>query len=1057
MTPERWEKIGRLCAAALEMTPDERAAFLEQACAGDVELRREIESLIAADARAGDFIAAPVFGNTAGTTAELHTPLLPGGRLGDYEILAFLGRGGTGEVYLARDPSLERKVALKLLLDDFTCDEARVRRFIQEAKAVSALNHPNIITIYEIGEADGRRYISTEFIEGQTLRRRLASTRLKPPVTLDTTIQIANALDAAHDAGIVHRDIKPENIMTRPDGLVKVLDFGLAKLTAPRTDVSIFDTQASSPSRFKTESGMIMGTVAYMSPEQVRGEEVDQRSDIFSLGVVCYEMIAGRRPFTGETSSHVIVSILDNEPEPLSQYAPEAPDELQRIVGKALRKDREKRYQSAKALLADLKALKQRLQTEIEPESDHDGRREITAPAVDRQPARQMADTTGAGGGMGAATRLMLSAERLLHPLNLYKRVAVIAGATLIAVAVAALFYFGRSTALTEKDTVLLSDFVNQTGDEVFDSTLKQALAVQLEQSPFLSFFPEERVRETLRYMGRQPDERVTKELALEICQRQGVKALLAGSIARFDRRYSIILEAINSQTGSNIASAMVEADGKDQTLRALGAAATQLRERLGESLSSIKKFDAPIEQATTSSLEALKSWSHGVEMARSGKGQEAIPFYKHAKELDPNFAKADVSLSVAYINQGQFDLSAEHAARAFALRDRVTEREKFDVTGNYYAIAMGDLLKAIETVEMWKQTYPRDFGPPSRLSSLYRLIGQFDNALAAAREANQINPKAYVPYVVMGTALTQLNRFDEARAIIEQGLQQQLGAATSHRDLYHIALIKGDAAMMKQQVDWPVGKPDEYWAYYWQAQSASFAGRLKQARNFYARAAESADLRHPERAAWFGQEALLRGAACGLCQRVRGVDVPRTPASSRISLQSYVPVAVSRALSLTLCGETLRAQSLADEARGNNPQSTLANSIWLPVIRAAIEIQRGAPDQAIQSLQLAGAYEQAALFWPTYLRGQAHLRRKSGGEALVEFQKIIDHRGWDPTSPLWPLARLGLARAAALTGDAHRSRLAYQDFLGLWKDADPDLPILIEAKQEYEKLKLEP
>ncbi|MGE0128414.1 MAG: protein kinase [Blastocatellales bacterium] len=1056
MTPERWEKIGQLCTAALEMATDERAAFLEQACADDEELRREVESLIAADAQAGDFIVAPVLGDTVETLTEEQPPSLTGKRLGEYEVLAFLGRGGMGEVYLARDPSLERRVALKLLLDDFTRDEARVRRFIQEAKAVSALNHPNIITIHEIGEADGRRYISTEFIEGQTLRRHLASARMKLPVALDTAIQIAGALSAAHDAGIVHRDIKPENIMVRPDGLVKVLDFGLAKLTERRTGVSIFDTLASSSAGFKTDPGMIMGTVAYMSPEHLRGADVDARCDIFSLGVVCYEMIAGRRPFTGETSSHTIVAILDNEPEPISQYAPEAPDELQRIVGKALRKDRDKRYQSAKALLADLRALKQKLQTQTEPDLDQSGQREITSPTGYQPAARSLSVRPGASGGeMGTATRLMISAERLLNRLNIYRRVAVIALAALIITA-AAMFYFSRSAALTEKDTVLLADFVNQTGDEVFDNTLKQALAVQLEQSPFLSFFPEERIRETLRYMGRQPDERVTKDLAREICQRQGVKALLAGSIARFDRRYSIILEAINSQTGATIASALAEADGKDQTLRALGAAATQLRERLGESLSSIKKFDAPIEQATTSSLEALKAWSRGVEVARSGKGMEAIPFYKHAKELDPNFAKADVSLSVAYINLGQLDLSAEHAARAFALRDRVTERERFDITGNYHALATGDLFKAIEAVELWKQTYPRDFGPRSRLASLYRLIGQFDSALAAAREANQIDPRAYVPYVSMGITLMQLNRFDEARAAIEQGFRQHLDTATSHRGLYYFALIKGDASMMKQQADWAVGKPDEYWAFHWQALSSSFAGRLKQAQQFYSRAAGLAARSRPERAAWFAEESVLRSAACGLCQQAKASGA-HADTSSRISLQSHVPVATSRALALALCGETGRAQSLADEAHRHNPQSTLANAIWLPVVRAAIEIQRGASDQAIELLQPTADFEQVALFWPAYLRGQAHLNRKSGAEAMVEFKKIIDHRGWDPASPLWPLAALGLARAAALNGDAARSRQAYQDFFALWKDADPDLPILIEAKKGYEKLKIEP
>ena len=1056
MTPVEWEKIGRLCATALDMAPDERAAFLEQACAGDVELRREVESLIAADAQAGDFIVTPVLGNILSELTEEHTNSLAGKKLGNYEILAYLGRGGTGEVYLARDPSLERKVALKLLLDDFTSDETRVRRFIQEAKAVSALNHPNIITIYEIGEADGRRYISTEFIEGETLRRRLVSTRMKIRDALDLTIQIAGALEAAHDAGIVHRDIKPENIMTRPDGLVKVLDFGLAKLIDRGAEMSVFDTQASSPSRFKTDPGLIMGTVAYMSPEQVRGDEVDARSDLFSLGALFYEMIAGRRPFTGETSSHVIVSILDKKPEPISQYTPEASGELQRILDKALSKEQDKRYQDAKSLLADLRALKQNAQTGTVQKTNHDKRREKKATKGYKKPERPMAGGSSASGGMGTATRLMLSAERTLQRLNLYKRVAIVALAALIAIAIAAIFYFGRSTALTEKDTVLLADFTNQTGDEVFDNTFKQALAIQLEQSPFLSFFPDERIRETLRYMGRQPDERVTKEAGLEICQRQGVKALLVGSIARFDRRYSIILEAINSQNGATIASAMAEADGKDQTLRALGSAATQLRGKLGESLSSIKKFDAPIEQATTSSLEALKAWSRGVEMARSGKNQDAIPFYKHAKELDPNFAKADVSLSVAYINLGQFDLSAEHATMAYALRERVTEREKFDITGNFYAIAIGDLIKAIETAELWKQTYQRDFGPRSRLASLYRLIGQFDKALAAAQEANQINSRAYAPYVVMGTALTQLNRFDEAKSIIEQALQLQLGTPTSHRDLYRIASIKGDSALMKQQIQWATGKPDEYWAFYWQAQSESFAGRMKLARELYGRAIELAILRQPEQAAWFNEEASLREASCGLCPRFKAMDLSGST-GARITLQSHVPVAAGKALVSALCGETRIAQELADEMRKYNPHSTLANAVWAPVVRAAIELQRGAPDQAIQTLQPTGSLEQVALFWPTYLRGQAYLRRKSGAEAMIEFQKIIDHRGLDPDAPLWPLARLGLARAAALTGDVSRSRLAYQEFLGLWNNADPDLPVLNDAKQEYAKLKIEP
>jgi serine/threonine protein kinase/Flp pilus assembly protein TadD len=1016
--------------------------------------------LIAADEEAGDFIAAPALKDAAEMLSEEPTDSLLGRSLGRYEVIALLGRGGMGEVYLAYDPRLERKIALKLLPGDFIRDEVRVRRFMREARAVSALNHPNIITIYEIGEANGRRYIATEFIEGQTLRQRQASGRVQISAALEIAIQAASALGAAHKARIVHRDIKPENIMLRPDGLVKVLDFGLAKLTEHLTLTSApeVDTQApTTAAGVKTAPGTIMGTVAYMSPEQARGWRVDARSDIFSLGVVCYEMIAGRMPFTGETSNHIIVALLEQEPAPLSDYAPDAPAELQRIISKALRKDREKRYQSIEGLLADLKALKQTLEIHAASTIAEQVKPGLETVTASNQPAAigQTTQTDTARPESAADKSAAKSAKPLARPQKSYRPSMIMALATIMLLTAAGFFYFNRAPVLTEKDTILLADFVNQTGDEVFDHTLKQALAVMLEQTPFLSFFPEERIRETLRYMGRAPNERVTKDLAREICQRRGVKALLIGSIARFDRNYSITLEAFNSQTGETIASALTEAEGKDQVLQTLGKAATQLRERLGESLSSIQQFDAPLEQATTSSLEAFKAWTRGGEMARSGQGAEAIPLYKRAKELDPNFAKADVSLSVAYINLGQLELAAEHAAKAFDLRGRVTEREKFDISTNYYALATGDLLKAISVVETWRQTYPRDYRPHGRLVSIYRLVGQFEKSLAVAREANRLDPGSYVPYVGMGTALVQLNRFDEAQKIIEQALAQQLGTATSHRDLYQLALIKGDAALMSQQIDWAAGRADEYWASHWQAQSASFAGRMREANVLYERAAAMVEPRNPERAAWFREEALLRGAACGLCQPLKNSS-PKFSGSSRISVQSFVPVAASRAIALALCGESGQAQTLADEAARINPQSTLANVIWLPVVRAAIEIERGHAEQAIQLLQLTNEYEQAALFWPTYLRGLAYLRSGSGKPAAVEFQKILDHRGWDPTSTLYPLAHLGLARAAALTGDAIASRRGYQDFLTQWKDADADLPISIEAKREFERLKRE-
>jgi serine/threonine protein kinase/predicted Zn-dependent protease len=1040
MTPERWKKIGEIYHVAQELLPSQRGAFLDEACAGNEELRREVESLIAAEGNAGDFLESPALKDAAEILTPEETPTLVGKKFGNYRILARLGGGGMGEVYLARDNRLNRQVALKLLPSVFTNDSHRVRRFEREARAVSSLNHPNIIIIHEIGKADGLHFIVTEYVDGQTLRQRMASKDLSLSTVLEITTQIASALAAAHEAGIVHRDMKPENVMVRRDGLVKVLDFGLAKLNEqPSTERTSYNTDAPTEFLTNTDPGVIMGTPRYMSPEQARGLVLDARTDLFSLGVMLYEMVAGRPPFTGETSTDVIVSLVAEEPKPLA-----APPELQRIVSKALRKDRDARYQTANDLLSDLKNLQQSMESDVKlesmgPSTETGGGVAITEKATVDTTEVGLADTSSS-----RASRGWIMSHR--------RSVLLTLAALVIAIA-AFIFYSNRRTVLTEKDTILLADFENKTGEDVFDGTLKQALAIQLEQTPFLNLFPEDRVRETLRYMNRPPDERVTREVAREICHRQGIKAMLFGSIARLDRNYSIILEAFNSQTGETVASAIAEAEGKDEVLRALGRATKQLREELGESLASIQKFDTPVEQATTSSLEAFKTWSRGVELTLSGKGIEAVPFYRHAKELDPDFAKADVSLSMVYSNQGQLDLAAEYAAKAYALRERVTEREKFDIASNYHSLATGNLLQAIEVVELWQQTYPRDYGPRARLSSLYRLVGNVEKALSSAREANRLNPRAYVPYVNMGTSLVKLNRFDEARAVIDESLALQLATMTSRRDLYQIAFLKGDAATMKQQIDWATGKPDENWVWFWQAQAASFAGQLQQAQIFNRRAISLIEMRNPERAARFIAEATLLDAVCGACRLVKS-NASRPPSSMRISLQSPTPPIASTALSLALCGEVARAQSLADEVARRNPQSTLANMIWLPVIRAAIELRRGRADLAIQSLQTVGPYEPGADFWSPYLRGQAYLRQGKGDEAAAEFQKILDHRGWDVMSPLYPLAHLGLARSFALTAETAKSRQAYQDFLSVWKDADADLSILQTAKREYESLR---
>ena len=1043
MTPEQWEKVGELYHAALELEPAHRAAFLAEACA-DEALRCEVASLLEADAQAGDLFASsmaplrPLLAQAKATgvqAADSQSFSLTGNLLGHYQILEPIGKGGMGKVYLARDSKLGRQVALKLLPAAFSHDAQRVRRFEREARTVSALNHPNIITIHEVGRVDDAHFLVMEFIDGQTLRHRLASGSLALGEALEIVAQVANALVAAHAAGIVHRDIKPENVMIRRDGLVKVLDFGLAKLTQVRPVAETrYDTNA--PTEFMTSSddNAVLGTPRYMSPEQARGLQVDGRTDLFSLGTMLYEMLTGRQPFNGETPMDVILAVVSAEPPPLTEVLSTPPPALLQLVNKTLCKNRDERYQTAQALLLDVKQLQQQLGSDVTWQT-------LLLPAAASENANTKDELTIPTDKAAAVPTL--STAILLGWLKRRARVGLILAAVALLVAALAYVWWPRPV-LTARDTVLLAEFENKTGEEVFDVTLRQALAVQLEQSPFLNLFSDDRVRETLRYMGRQPDARVTRDIAREICQRQALKALLVGSIARLERHYSIILEAINSQTGEVIASALAEANGKDQVLQALGRAGKQLREQLGESLATLQKFDAPLEQATTPSLEAFKAWARGVELSRSGNGLEAIPLYEHAKALDPNFARADVSLSQAYSNLGQLERAAEYADKAFVLREQVTEREKFDIASNYHSLHTGDLLAAIQVVELWRQTYPRDYGPRARLASLYRLIGQPERGLAAAREAEQLNPRAYVPRVNQGTALVLLNRFADARRVIEEAIAQQLATATSRRDLFQIAFWDKDRATMQQQLDALTGKPDEYWALHWQAQAASFNGQMRQAAGLYRRAAVLAEPQNRGRAARFLAESALRSASYGQCSAAK-VVLPAEPA--RISLQSYVPTVVSRALALALCGEVAAAQGLIDEIAARNPQSTLANFVWLPVLRAVNELQRNHPEEALRLLETTRAYEPAAEFWAAYLRGQAFLRLGKNAEAEREFQAILAHRGWDLLSSLYPLATLGLARAQA---DPQKRAAAYQEFLSLWQEADADLPILRQAKAEF-------
>src|SRR6266545_4523423 len=666
MKPERLQRSDEILQGALELHAEDRAAFLDEACAGDEVLRQKVESLLAAAQQMDGFMEERMSRVAGELMIDEQVSATAGQIIGYYKIVGPLDKGGMGEVYLATDTRSGREVALKLLPALSIGDQQRVRRFQQEARSILALNHPNIVTIYEIGQTDSAHYIVTERITGETLRQRLARAPLEIPEALAIAIEVAKALEATHAAEIVHRDIKPENIMLRPDGYVKVLDFGIAKLR--ERQASMISSDAPTMLKIRTTPGVVMGTVYYMSPEQARGQEVDARTDIWSLGAVLYEMVAGRPPFEGNTPQNVIILIAGKEPAPLARFAPDTPPELQRIVSKALTKDREERYQTAKDLLIDLKKLKQRLDVEAEIER--------TVPPELRTSA---SEAKTASSTTGEAIHHVSSAEYIVSEIKRHKKGSALIAAVVFALSLATAGYFiyaRRTPALTDKDTILLADFVNSTGDAVFDGTLKQGLAVQLGQSPFLDIFSDDRVSDALKLMGRAQNERVTREVGREICQRQGLKAMLAGSIASLGSNYVMTLEVINAQTGDVIAREQTEAQGKEQVLRSLGEASSRLREKLGESLASIQKFDAPLEQVTTSSLEALKAFSLAKEKAYfEGKTNEAIPLYKRAVELDPNFAAAYSELTVVYRLNIKPGLAAESAKKAFELRERVGER----------------------------------------------------------------------------------------------------------------------------------------------------------------------------------------------------------------------------------------------------------------------------------------------------------------------------------------------------------------------------------------------